>query len=272
MLSSDQSQIGMLNTHKYFQIFCYLPEAELKDAGLYVKFSELVDLTNVEELRRAQRDQGDLVYTYTTYLIRAVADSLVSFEYANRRVFRSPLSFLSGPSLQKFESVDIAVAAEWDMKEVPSAAFVDVLRGANQKSSSSITHWLSDLYHHDSIPNLQLTNFKKLIRYLPARLAALLATLPKWVPSLWVKYRGGSVLISSPGKYGVDSIQAVWAWPIGFSFGFVKKRAVVKANELTVVPSFYLTMSFDRRIMAGASAARFFKHVVDNLQNPGPEK
>jgi pyruvate/2-oxoglutarate dehydrogenase complex dihydrolipoamide acyltransferase (E2) component len=43
---------------------------------------------------------------------------------------------------------------------------------------------------------------------------------------------------------------------------------VVKEGKLEIVPSFYLTMNFDRRVMAGGPAARLFNRIVELLENP----
>lgn len=74
-------------------------------------------------------------------------------------------------------------------------------------------------------------------------------------------------MISSPAKYGVDMLVGNWPWPIGISFGLVKERPFVINGELTVRPTMMLIMSFDRRLMGGAPAARFFKAVADRLEN-----
>jgi len=72
-------------------------------------------------------------------------------------------------------------------------------------------------------------------------------------------------MISSPAKYGVDMLVGNWPWPIGFSFGLVKDRPVVVDGTVVTRPTMMLIMSFDRRLMAGAPAARFFNAVSQAL-------
>ena len=72
-------------------------------------------------------------------------------------------------------------------------------------------------------------------------------------------------MISSPAKYGVDMLVGNWPWPIGFSFGLVKERPVVIEGNIVARPTMMLIMSFDRRLMAGAPAARFFNAVAQAL-------
>ena len=74
-------------------------------------------------------------------------------------------------------------------------------------------------------------------------------------------------MILSPAKYGVDMLVGNWPWPIGFSFGLVKDRPMVVEGAVVVRPTMMLIMSFDRRLMAGGPAARFFNAVAQSLQN-----
>lgn len=72
-------------------------------------------------------------------------------------------------------------------------------------------------------------------------------------------------MISSPAKYGVDMLVGNWPWPVGFSFGLVKERPIVIEGNIVARPTMMLIMSFDRRLMAGAPAARFFNAVSQAL-------
>ena len=74
-------------------------------------------------------------------------------------------------------------------------------------------------------------------------------------------------MISSPAKYGVDMMVANWPWPIGYSFGLVKDRAIAVDGAVKVLPTMILTQSFDRRLMGGAPAARFFRVVCEHVEN-----
>ena len=74
-------------------------------------------------------------------------------------------------------------------------------------------------------------------------------------------------MISSPAKYGVDMMVANWPWPIGYSFGLVKDRVIAVEGSPLVRPTMVLTMSFDRRLMGGAPAARFFRAVCGHIEH-----
>lgn len=255
------------STNRFFRIFCALPEREI-EAHVSVSFSSTVDLGAVEAVRAAAAGAGKRKPSYTAFVIKAVARALREYPYANRRVFRSPWR-PGGPWLHRFDQADITVAAERDVPGREYIAFVDVLRDADRQSLDEINAWLAALARSDEESNQQWREFSSLIRRLPWRLSALILRLPAWIPSWWVRYRGAAVLVSSPAKYGVGSVTASWAWPIGISFGYVGPKPVVRDGEVVVRPCFEFLMNFDRRVMAGAAAAKFFKRVCELIESGG---
>lgn len=265
------------STNRFFRVFCALPEREI-EAHVSVSFSSTIDLSVVEAARAEAARAGRRKPSYTAFVIQAVSRALREYPYANRRVFRSPWR-LGGPWLHSFEQADITVAAERDVPGREYIAFVDVLRGADGQSLDEINAWLAALARSDEESNQQWREFSSLIRRLPWRLTALILRLPAWIPSWWERYRGAAVLVSSPAKYGVGSVTASWAWPIGISFGYVEPKPVVRHGEVVIRPCFEFLMNFDRRVMAGAAAAKFFKRVCElieagaeaGLQNPVPD-
>ena len=66
------------------------------------------------------------------------------------------------------------------------------------------------------------------------------------------------MLISSPAKYGVHGVVAAWPHPLGVTFGLAQKKALVRNDEVVAAMAFTFAMNWDRRVMAGAQAARFF--------------
>src|SRR5205807_2105439 len=118
----------------------------------------------------------------------------------------------------------------------------------------------------DVSSNEQWRSFSRLVTRFPHWLATLVIRLPVFFPELWVRYRGGAAGISSPARYGVDIVAATWTHPLGFSYGLVKERPIAVEGAVVVRPTFTLTLNFDRRIMAGAQAARFFARVVEILE------
>jgi pyruvate/2-oxoglutarate dehydrogenase complex dihydrolipoamide acyltransferase (E2) component len=249
--------------NKFFLANRSIVEYEMRP-GNTVSFMSEVDLTQVEAVRA--RAVGGRKPSYTTFVVKAVALALKEFPYANRRVCRRLWPPFFGPRLQKFHRSDVAVAVERDFPGAESTAFIDILRDADRMSLAEMTEALRALAICDVTTNKQWREFSGLITKLPVWLSAWLIRMPCFLPSWWVKYRGGAALVSSPAKYGVDCVVGTWSHPLGISFGLVKPRPVVRDGEVVARTTFALTLNFDRRVMAGAQGARFFKRMVDLLE------
>lgn len=242
-----------------------LVEYEIRP-GNTVTFSSPVDLTQIENIRSAAVQAGTIRPSYTAFIAKAVALGLQEFPYANRRVCKHVWPpFVN--RLQRFHHCDVAVAAERMIEGAESVAFVDILRDAERLSLAEMTEWLANLARCDETTNAQWRDFSR-VTQLPWFIALPLLRLPHYFPGLWVKWRGAAALISSPAKYGVQSLVATWPWPLGFSFGYVSPRPMVNENnEIVVKICFDFVLNFDRRVMAGAPAAKFFRRIVDLLES-----
>ena len=236
--------------------------------GNTVTFLHEVDLSEIERIRAVM---GARRPSYTAFVAKAVALALVDFPYANRRIWTLPWIPFFGTRLQKFHTCDIAVACERNVPGADVATFADILRDADEASLEDMTAWLRNLANSDAETNEQWRSYSKIITSCPHWLSKRLIRFPLMVPSLYCRYRGGAVLISSPAKYGVDIVATTWSWPLGVSFGVVKDRPVVKDGQIVPCKTFVLTLNFDRRVMAGAQAAKFCKRFIDVLENAEAE-
>jgi pyruvate/2-oxoglutarate dehydrogenase complex dihydrolipoamide acyltransferase (E2) component len=232
-------------------------------------FMNSVDLTRVEALRSEAAAQGRPKPSYTAFVVKAVAQALREFPYANRRLWGFWWLPYFQTRLQRFNRSDITVAVERNIPGVEVALFSDLVRDADTLSLDAITERLSALAHADTESNEQWRQFSMLLTRFPHWLSTLIIRMPVFFPGLWMKYRGAAAMVSSPARYGVDAIAATWTSPLGFSFGVVESRAVVKDGKVVSCPTFTLTLNFDRRVMAGAQAARFFHRVVELLEGAG---
>jgi pyruvate/2-oxoglutarate dehydrogenase complex dihydrolipoamide acyltransferase (E2) component len=251
--------------NKYFLATKAIVEHEIHP-GNTVSFLSEVDLTEVERVR-AKAPATQPKPSYTTFVVKALGLALREFPYANRRVILRGIWPIGGPRLQAFTHSDVAVAVERDIPGAESTAFIDIIRDAYKAPFDQITRSLQDLAQCDVTTNKQWRQFSGLITRLPSWLSTLLIRLPVYSPGHWVQYRGGPALVSSPAKYGVDAVVGSWSHPIGVSFGLVKPRPVAVGKSVEVRPTFTLTMNFDRRVMAGAQAARFFNRMVEALEH-----
>ncbi len=246
----------------FYQLTKSIVESEITSGNTVSMISE-VDLTEVERIRSAS---GARKPSYTAFVVKALALAMRKYPYANRRLYRGACLF-SRLRFQQFSKVDIAVACERDEEGTEVATFIDVVRNADERSLIEIDTWLRTLAGSDAETNKQWRDYRWIATNLPGWLSSLLVHLPVWIPSLWAKYRGGAALVSSPAKYGVDMVNGSWTATLGVSFGFVKPRAVVVDGKVVARKTFHFLLNFDRRVMAGAPAARFFKHITDVLTN-----
>lgn len=251
--------------HKFFHVARTLVGKEIK-AGNTITFINEIDLTNIEKIRNAW--PGERRPTYTAFIAKAAAMALREFPYANRRLYRLPLVPFVRTRMQTFNDVNIAVACERNEPNIEVATFMDVMKNADQLTFSEMGKWLFDLAHCDISNNRQWRDFFNLICRAPGWLSPFIVSLPLYFPLLWWKWRGGSLVISSPGKYGVDYMIGAWPAPLGISFGYAKDRPIVRDGQLAAAKTLMLTLNWDRRIMAGAQAARFFRRICDIIENP----
>ena len=242
-----------------------LVESEI-DFGRTVHFTAEIDLTEIERVRDAAASP-QLRPTYTAFVAKAVAIALREFPYANRRLFRPLwLPFLS--YFQSFRGTDVAVAIERNIEGQAAVAYIEVLRDVHLQTLEELTEKLRAFSASDVTNSAQWRDFSRLATSFPAPLASFIVRLPRHFPSMWQKYRGGSVLISSPAKYGVDGVVAAWTHPLGLTFGLAQKKPIVKGDEVVAAMAFTFAMNWDRRVMAGAQAARVFARICELLRQP----
>ncbi|MCM2282611.1 MAG: 2-oxo acid dehydrogenase subunit E2 [Bdellovibrionaceae bacterium] len=239
-------------------------EAEMK-----VSFFAEIDLTNVERVRDAFAIQGLKKPSYTAFVTRAVSTALKEMPQLNRRTFRPAWRWFGRKRIQQFHHIDVTVQAEREVEGTETATFADTIRDANRMSLSELQSWLECLRDSTLETNQQWSQYHWLVTRLPGWLSRRLLSLPLRSANSWSKYRGGAVLINSPARYGVDFIAGTWPWPLTISFGLVKERPIVRDHRVVAAPTFQLIFSFDRTVVAGAQAARFFRLIADKLEKCG---
>jgi pyruvate/2-oxoglutarate dehydrogenase complex dihydrolipoamide acyltransferase (E2) component len=221
-----------------------------------------IDMSSCIRLREEYGQHGRLKPSYTAFVTKAVSLALRDHPYANR----IPLEWPMFKRIVQLESVDMTVAAERDQPGMEQGVFAATIRNTDALDLVTLTKELQAISDGTGAAAERWQLLKRIIASLPVPLARIVLRVPLFFPSLWIKHRGGAVMISSPAKYGVDQVVAAWPWPLGFSFGLVKQRPVVVDGRVEPRPTVALVMSFDRRLMGGAPAARFFRTVCDYIE------
>lgn len=224
-----------------------------------------LDMSECERVRADFLSQGKARPSYTALVVRALALTLrdPDFAYANRMAVNLPFFRRE----VQFNQVDVSVAVERDSPALPQATYAGTIRSADQLPLERLGQELKGLSSTQGEHGTRWQLFLNVLTRFPASLARRILLMPHLWPSLWVQHRGGAVLVSSPAKYGVDLLVGNWGWPIGISFGLVRDRPVVVDGQVVVRPTMNLIMSFDRRLMAGAPAARFFNAIAEKLRS-----
>jgi len=220
-----------------------------------------IDMSQCIKLRNAIGAQTGQKPSYTALVARAVALSLKTHQYANR----IPLEVPFFKRIIQLDDINITVAVERDTPGIEQATYAGTIPRTDEWSLSDLSNELKRMASVEGEHGERWTLFHKIVTKFPPILARFVLRFPRLWPSLWIQHRGGAVMISSPAKYGVDMLVGNWPWPIGFSFGLVKDRPVVVDGTVVTRPTMMLIMSFDRRLMAGAPAARFFNAVSQAL-------
>lgn len=251
-----------LPRNPYFDFNCGL-DREIKPAFV-VTFTKEIDFTEIELLRASWQKQTGVKPSYTAFVAKAAAAALRKHPYANRVDFPT----LGGRRIVQFEDVNVSIGAELDEDGKEQAAFVGTIYQCDRKDFSQVTEELRALANANPETYARLRGYRTVVEKLPGWLARRVIGLPGLSPRLWLEHRGGSLIISSPGKYGPDSIHGSWPWPLGLSFGCVQPRPFVVNGEVCARRTSILTLAFDRRLWAGGPAARFFATLCEALTSP----
>lgn len=222
-----------------------------------------VDMTECVRLRESIGAATGQKPSYTAFVARAVALTLKTHPYANR----IPLEVPFFKRIVQLEEINVTVAVERDTPGIEQAVYAGTIPRTDEWSLTALTNELRRLANVEGEHGERWKLFHRVVTKFPPPLARFILRFPRLWPSLWIQHRGGAVMISSPAKYGVDMLVGHWPWTIGFSFGLVKERPVVIDGQIVARPTTMLTMSFDRRLMGGAPAARFFNAVAKALQS-----
>jgi len=253
------NEFDVLPRNRYFEVIGGMNRDNHSDNKVAM-LSE-IDMDSVVKIRNDSQSSG-IKPTYTAFVAKAVSLALHDHPYANRISLEWPLY----KRIVQLNMVHMTVAVERDYPGGEQAVYAATIRNTDQLDLLAITQKLQMIAQSNEEASKRWKTVQWIVKRLPTPLARAVLRIPLLFPSLWVEHRGGAAMISSPAKYGVDTMVGTWPWPLGFSFGLVKERPIVVDGNIVVRPTMILTMSFDRRLMGGAPAARFFRSICCYLE------
>ncbi|MDA0713449.1 MAG: dihydrolipoamide acetyltransferase family protein [bacterium] len=209
-----------------------------QNASAHVTTFFEIDYTQIDQIRNHHKErfkqEEQVALTYTTFLTAAVCATLKKHPYINAEIKGNQICF------KKHINLGIAVAIEGP----DPGLMVPVIKNAEQMNLRGLAHAISDLANR--------TRTKKIK---PDELS------------------GGSFTITNPGNYG-----AIIGTPIInqpqlaiLGVGQIKKQAVVievnGTDCIGIRNMGWLSLSFDHRLIDGATADMFMADLKSTLEN-----
>jgi pyruvate dehydrogenase E2 component (dihydrolipoamide acetyltransferase) len=191
-----------------------------------------VNMENIVRLRAKAKDrfkeQEGFSLTYMPFLARAVSDALHAFPDVNARLN------LEEGTATFHNFVNLGIAVSYD-----DGLIVPVIRGADEMNVVGLARAVNDV--------------------------AIRARTKKLKPD---EVHGGTFTITNPGPFG--SLISVPIMNPGetaiLAFDAIEKRPVVIDDALAIRHMVYLSMSWDHRMIDGATAAQFLGRLKQNLE------
>lgn len=202
-----------------------------RETSVHVTTVFEVDMSRVAKLRAQHKESyaaRGVNLTYTPFIMKAVIDALREFPVLNSSVADQQVVY--HPNI----NLGMAVALDWGL-------LVPVIQNADEKSLLGLCRSVNDL--------AERARSKKLS---PAEV------------------QGGTFTITNPGIFG-----SLFGTPIInqpqvaiLGVGTIAKRAVVTEDDAIAIRHMvYLALSFDHRIIDGATADRFMSRIKSALEN-----
>jgi 2-oxoglutarate dehydrogenase E2 component (dihydrolipoamide succinyltransferase) len=186
-----------------------------------------------ETAKEAFRQREGLNLTYMPFVARAVCEALLAFPDVNAELREDQLV------RKHYVNLGIAVALE-------EGLIVPVVKSADTMNLVGLARAINDI--------------------------ATRARSKKLVPD---DVQGGTFTITNPGPFGsIISVPVINPPQCAIlAFDAVEKRPVVVDDAIAIRHMVYISMSWDHRIIDGATAAQFLERVKQNLQtwDFGPE-
>jgi len=195
----------------------------------HVTHHDLADVDNIESFRKQQAERGQKL-TVTAFVIKACA--IVLKQYPQ---FNASLDLANERLVQKqYYNIGIAVDTERGL-------VVPVLRDIDTKSVHDIGKEMAEIAEKARQRKITADDMS-----------------------------GGCFTVSNLGGIGGTSFTPIVRWPEVAILGLSRSRVEPTWKDGTWVPKLKLplSLSYDHRVIDGADAARFTRHLAELLENP----
>ena len=197
----------------------------------HVTHNDQADITDLAAVRKQLQQQSGSGVTALPFLVKAAVAALKAFPQFNASLDASGQNLI----LKQYFHIGIAV-------DTPNGLLVPVIRDADRKSLLEIAAELAALSEQARTKGLSMAQMS-----------------------------GGCFSISSLGAIGGTSFTPIINAPEVAILGVTRSHDVLVrgADDQGIWRTFLpLSLSYDHRVINGADAARFCRHLADSLANP----
>lgn len=190
------------------------------------------DASNMAKIRKEFEEKTRARLSYNAILIKAVTEALQAYKIFN--------STIEGNEIRIHTNIDVGLAVALE----DSGLIVPVIPDADKKSLKELNTTIEEL--------VQKARQKKL---------------------LISEVKGGTFTISNLGMYEIDGFTPILTPQQTAILGvgrIAKKPIVVDEDSIEIKPMMILSLSFDHRVVDGALAAQFLRHLKNTLETFTP--
>jgi pyruvate dehydrogenase E2 component (dihydrolipoamide acetyltransferase) len=204
-----------------------------KTTAAHFTYVDEVDMTELIQLREQMKqlaEQKSVKLTYLPFIVKASVAALKEMPILNASIDEAKGEIV----IKKYYNIGIATATD-------EGLIVPVIKDADRKSLLEIA--------------MEIERLAKAAREGKVALSDL---------------QGGTFTITSLGALGGLFATPVINYPEVAILGIheIKKRPVVRDNQIVIRDIMYVSLSFDHRLIDGDVGARFCKKIISYLENP----
>ncbi len=190
------------------------------------------DASNMAKIRKEFEEKTRARLSYNAILIKAVTEALHAYKIFN--------STIEGNEIQIHTNINVGLAVALE----DSGLIVPVIHDANKKSLKELNIIIEDLVQKARQKKLSIS-----------------------------EVRGSTFTISNLGMYEIDGFTPILTPHQTAILGvgrITKKPIVVDEDSIEIKPMMILSLSFDHRVVDGALAAQFLRHLKNTLETFTP--
>jgi pyruvate dehydrogenase E2 component (dihydrolipoamide acetyltransferase) len=204
-----------------------------KHTAAHFTYVEEVDMTEVVKLRKASLDEAaklNIKLTFLPFIMKALVPALKEFPFLN--------------SSLDDEKQEIILKGDYNFgvaTDTPNGLMVPVVKAVDSKSIWELAREIHDLSERARTGKAAIDDL-----------------------------RGGTFTVTNAGSIGGVFTAPVINHPEVAILGVnaIRKRPMVKDDQIVIRDMMYLSMSVDHRVVDGADAARFMNRLIYFLSEP----